>query len=220
MDGYEVNKDCTKNSHPLDAASQSSERRCGVMYELKPCNMRVDIYNTDKKYNIIYADPPWSYNDKMHGHSFGVESQYQTMPLEWIYNLDVQRIAEKDCILFLWAVSPQLPEAIETMTRWGFKFKTIAFCWSKTTKTGKFVTNLGRWTMGNVELCLLGVKGSPNRFRIDKTVKQLVVAERTIHSKKPDEVRKRIVQGFGDIPRIELFARQYSDGWDCWGNEV
>lgn len=122
--------------------------------------MTVDIYNTDKKYNIIYADPPWSYNDKMHGHSFSLEHEYQT------------------------------------------------------------VANLGKWTMGNVELCLLGIKGKPNKFRIDKTVKQLVIAERTSHSKKPDEVRKRIVQGFGDIPRIELFARQYADGWDCWGNEV
>ena len=142
------------------------------------------------------------------------------MPIEWIKNLDISRIAEKDCILFLWAVSPQLPEAIEVMSAWGFKFKTVAFCWSKTTKTGKLVSNLGKWTMGNVELCLLGIKGRPNRFRVDKTVKQLVIAERTKHSKKPDEVRERIVQGFGNIPRIELFARQYADGRDCWGNEV
>ena len=182
--------------------------------------MKVDIFTTDKKYNIIYADPPWSYNDKMKGHQFGADSHYMTMPLSWIKGLDVQKIADKDCILFLWAVSPQLPEALETMKSWGFEFKTVAFCWSKITKTGKLVSNLGKWTMGNVELCLLGIKGKPNRFRIDKTVKQLVIAERTVHSKKPDEVRERIVQGFGDIPRIELFARQYADGWDCWGNEV
>jgi N6-adenosine-specific RNA methylase IME4 len=74
--------------------------------------------------------------------------------------------------------------------------------------------------MGNVELCLLGVRGKPNKFRVDKSVKQLVVAERTVHSKKPDEVRERITQGFGDLPRIELFARQVVNGWDCWGNEV
>lgn len=174
----------------------------------------------DKKYNIIYADPPWSYNDKMHGHSFSLDHEYRTMSLEWIKNLNVQSIADKDCILFLWAVSPQLPEALEVMKAWGFKFKTVAFCWSKTTKSGKLVANLGKWTMGNVELCLLGIKGQPNKFRIDKTVKQLVIAERTRHSKKPDEVRDRIVQGFGNIPRIELFARQYADGWDCWGDEA
>ena len=74
--------------------------------------------------------------------------------------------------------------------------------------------------MGNVELCLLGIKGKPNRFRIDKRIKQLVIAERKKHSQKPNEVRERIVKGFGDIPRIELFARQLADGWDCWGNEV
>ena len=142
------------------------------------------------------------------------------MSLQQIKNLDISRIADRDCILFMWAVSPQLPEALETMKSWGFEFKTVAFCWSKVTKTGKYVANLGKWTMGNVEFCLLGIRGKPNRFRMDKTVKQLIVAERTIHSKKPDEVRQRIVQGFGDIPRIELFARQHADGWDCWGNEV
>jgi site-specific DNA-methyltransferase (adenine-specific) len=182
--------------------------------------MKIDIYSTDKKYNIIYADPPWSYNDKMSGHSFSLEHEYETMPLEWIKSLPVAKLAEKDCILFLWAVSPQLPEAIEVMQAWGFAYKTVAFCWSKVTKNKKPVSNLGKWTMGNVELCLLGVRGKPNKFRVDKGVKQLVVAERTIHSKKPDEVRERITQGFGDLPRIELFARQAAEGWDCWGNEA
>jgi N6-adenosine-specific RNA methylase IME4 len=187
---------------------------------LETGRMKVDIYNTDKKYNIIYADPPWNYNDKMSGHSFSLEHEYETMPLEWIKSLDVAKLAEKDCILFLWAVSPQLPEAIEVMQAWGFTYKTVAFCWSKVTKNKKPVSNLGKWTMGNVELCLLGVRGKPNKFRVDKSVKQLVVAERTVHSKKPDEVRERITQGFGDLPRIELFARQHVDGWDCWGDEV
>ena len=182
--------------------------------------MKVDIYTTDKKYNIIYADPPWSYNDKMRGHSFSLEHEYKTMPLEWIKSLNVAKLAEKDCILFLWAVSPQLPDALEVMKAWGFTYKTVGFCWSKITKNKKPVSNLGKWTMGNVELCLLGVRGKPNKFRVDKSVKQLVVAERTIHSKKPDEVRKRIVQAFGDLPRIELFARQEVEGWDCWGDEV
>jgi site-specific DNA-methyltransferase (adenine-specific) len=182
--------------------------------------MKIDIYSTDKKYNIIYADPPWSYNDKMSGHSFSLEHEYETMPLEWIKSLPVAKLAEKDCILFLWAISPQLPEAIEVMQAWGFAYKTVAFCWSKVTKNKKPVSNLGKWTMGNVELCLLGVRGKPNKFRVDKGVKQLVVAERTIHSKKPDEVRERITQGFGDLPRIELFARQAAEGWDCWGNEA
>lgn len=129
-------------------------------------------------------------------------------------------IADKDCVLFLWAVSPQLPEALGVMQAWGFKYKTIAFCWSKVTNKGNLVANLGRWTMGNVELCLLGVRGKPNSMRIDKSIKQLVIAERTVHSKKPDEVRNRIVQLLGDRQKLELFARQKTDGWDVWGNEV
>lgn len=104
------------------------------------------------------------------------------------------------------------------MKAWGFKYITVAFCWSKHTVNKKKVSNLGRWTMGNVEICLLGRRGKPQR--ISKNIKQLVEAERTIHSKKPDEVRKRIVELMGDIPRIELFAREKTKGWDVWGNEV
>lgn len=173
-----------------------------------------------KKYQIIYADPPWSYNDKMSGHSFSLDHEYKTQSKDWISNLSVGSISENNSVLFLWAVSPQLPEAIQVMKAWGFKYTTVAFCWSKKTKNGKEVSNLGRWTMGNIELCLLGVKGKPNKLRLDKSVKQLVIAERTKHSKKPEEVRNRIVQLFGDIPRIELFARHKPKGWDVWGDEI
>ncbi len=172
----------------------------------------------NKKYSIIYADPPWSYNDKMSGHSFSLDHEYETQSKNWIVGLPIKDISNKDCVLFLWAVSPQLPEAIEVLKGWGFKYKTLAFCWSKHTKNQKKVSNLGRWTMGNVELCLLGVKGKPQR--ITKNIKQLVEAERTRHSQKPEEVRHRIVQLMGDLPRIELFARQKVDGWDVWGNEI
>ena len=171
-----------------------------------------------KKYKIIYADPPWSYKDKMAGHSFSIDHEYETQSKDWISNLPVGSIADKDSVLFLWAVSPQLPEALQVMKAWGFKYITVAFCWSKHHKSGKKVKNLGRWTMGNVELCLLGRKGKPQR--ITKNIRQLVEAERTTHSKKPDEVRKRIVELMGDLPRIELFAREKTPGWDVWGNEV
>jgi site-specific DNA-methyltransferase (adenine-specific) len=177
------------------------------MEELKP-----------KKYQIIYADPPWSYNDKMSGHSFSLDHEYQTQNKNWIQALNIKDICEKDCILFLWVVSPMLNKGIETIKAWGFKYKTLAFCWSKHTKNGKKVKNLGRWTMGNVELCLLGVKGHPQR--ICKNIYQLVEAERTKHSAKPPEVRQRIVSLMGDLPRIELFARNKTEGWDVWGNEV
>lgn len=172
----------------------------------------------NKRYSVIYADPPWSYNDKMIGHSFSLDHEYETQSLSWIKRLPVNEIADKDCVLFLWAVSPQLPEALEVIESWGFKYKTLAFCWNKKTATGKDVSNLGRWTMGNVELCLLATKGRPKR--VTRNVKQLVSAERTRHSKKPQEVRTRIVDLMGDVPRIELFARDYYEGWDVWGNEV
>ena len=173
----------------------------------------------DKKYKIIYADPPWSYNDKMSGHSFSLDHEYETQDISWIKKLPVQDIADKDCILFLWAVSPMLPEAIETIKTWGFKYTTLAFCWLKETPLHQItVSNLGRWTMGGVELCLLAKKGKPQR--ICKNIKQVVFEIRERHSKKPEQVRNDIVRLMGDIPRIELFARQKTEGWDVWGNEV
>lgn len=174
--------------------------------------------NENKKYNIIYADPPWSYSDKMSGHSFSLDHEYVTQSKNWIAQLPVRKICEKDCVLFLWAVSPQLPVALEVMSAWGFKYVTVAFVWSKHHKSGKKVSNLGRWTMGNVEMCLLGRKGKPQR--VCKNIKQLVEAERTVHSRKPNEVRKRITELMGDLPCIELFAREKIAGWDVWGNEV
>lgn len=180
-----------------------------------------------KKYKIIYADPPWSYNDKMSGHSFSLDHEYETQGLEWIKSLSVGSITDKDCVLFLWAVSPLMPEALQVIQAWGFKYKTIAFVWSKKYANGEPVSNLGRWTMGNVELCLLATKGKPQR--ITKNIKQLIEDYRAEHSRKPDSIRERIVELMGDLPRIELFAREDNqptltgkkifDGWDVFGDE-
>ena len=120
--------------------------------------------------------------------------------------------------MFLWATSPLLPEAFEVMKAWGFKYKTLAFCWIKKTKNGKQVHNLGRWTMGGVELCLLGVKGKNKR--VIKNIKQVVEAERKRHSEKPNEIRKRIIELMGDLPRLEMFAREKTIGWEVFGDEV
>ena len=176
---------------------------------------------SDKKYQIIYADPPWSYKDtqKSGGTAFfGASVRYETMNNDDIGNLPIEEITDKDCVLFMWATSPLLPEAVETMKKWGFKYKTVAFCWNKQTKNGKWVKNMGRWTMGNIEICLLGVKGKPKR--VIKNIRQLVIAERKKHSQKPSVVAERIVELMGDLPRIELFAREKTEGWDVWGNEV
>lgn len=170
------------------------------------------------KYQIIYADPPWSYSDKMSGHSFSLDHEYETQSLEWIKRLPVQDIADKDCVLFMWAVSPLLPEAFEVIEAWGFKYKTLGFAWVKETSGGQLVKNLGRYTMGGVELCLLATKGKPKR--LINNIRQVHFDVRTEHSKKPAPIREKIVQLFGDIPRVELFARQKTEGWDVFGNEV
>ncbi len=159
----------------------------------------------------------------------GAESKYLTQDLKWIKSLPVYSLADKNCVLFLWAVSPQLPEALDVIRAWGFEFKTIAFCWSKTHGTDRsLVANLGRWTMGNIELCMLATKGTPKRVR--KNIRQLILGSRTQHSRKPLAVRKRIVELMGDLPRVELFARDDGsrdifnsspmDGWDTWGHEA
>jgi len=172
-----------------------------------------------KKYQIIYADPPWSYNDKMSGHSFSLDHEYQTQDADWINKLPVQSICDKNCVLFLWVVSPLLKEGLETLEAWGFDYVTLVFCWIKETPLmGLQVKNLGRWTMGGVELVLLGRKGLPKRIK--NNVLQTVFDVRTKHSKKPEEIRHRIVDLMGNIPRIELFARKKTEGWDVWGNEV
>ena len=180
-----------------------------------------------KQYKIIYADPPWSYNDKMIGYG-GAEGEYKTQDLNWIKSLKVSEIADKNSVLLIWAVSPLLPEAFEVIESWGFKYKTVAFCWNKMNKGGSLVANMGRWTMGNVELCLLATKGKPKR--VCKNIRQQVSAVREGHSKKPVVIRNRIVELMGDLPRIELFARSDKlenlfgekelEGWDTFGNEV
>ncbi len=186
--------------------------------------MKVDIYNTDKKYNIIYADPPWEYNDKMkmqgvHGMIRGAESFYSTMNLEQIKQLPINQICYDDAIIFMWVTMPLLDKAFEVMSAWGFKYKTCGFCWVKKTKNGKTHLGMGHYTRGNAELCLIGIRSTKPKFQT-RSLSQIVESPIRKHSQKPDEIRDKIVELCGDIPRIELFARQQSTGWDCWGNEV
>ncbi len=178
-----------------------------------------------KKYQIIYADPPWSFSSrelqKYGGKRFtSMDKHYQTQHKDWIKELSVKDITDKDCALFLWTTDAHIKEAIETLEAWGFKYVTVAFVWSKTTKNGKKAWTLGAWTLKNCELCLLATKGKMLKYKFSNNVRQLVEAERTKHSRKPQEVRERIEALFGTLPRIELFAREKTEGWDVWGNEV
>lgn len=183
--------------------------------------MVADIYGTAQKYSIIYADPPWSfktYSDKGKGRS--AERHYPTMRKEDIQRLPIKRIAEKNSVLFLWVTAPCLIEGIELITAWGFTYKTVAFTWVKQNKKSDGIfTGMGYYTRSNAEHCLLATRGK-GLERKSCSVSSVVLSHIERHSKKPDAVRERIVELFGDMPRIELFAREQADGWDCWGNEV
>lgn len=174
-----------------------------------------------KKYNIIYADPPWTfktYSEKGKEQK-SAECHYQCMTIEDIYNLPIDKLAADNCVLFLWVTFPLLQEGLETIRRWGFEYKTCGFNWVKRNKkSDSWFWGLGYWTRSNSELCLLATRGCPPR--ISRSVHQICDARVMKHSKKPSEIRDRIVELCGDIPRIELFAREKVDGWDCIGNEI
>ena len=172
---------------------------------------------TIQKYQVIYADPPWDYQQcRLSG---SAKKHYPTMRIEELCALPVAEIADRDCALFLWATFPQLPEALRLIQAWGFMYKTVAFVWLKQNRKAlTWFYGLGFWTRSNAEICLLATKGHPKRQSAG--IHQLVISPVERHSKKPDEVREKIVELMGDVPRIELFARQQTPGWDVWGNEV
>ncbi len=173
-----------------------------------------------RKYNIIYADPPWRYKTySKKGQGRSAESHYPTMELSQICALSVTELAADDCTLFLWTTVPHLKECFSVIKAWGFEYKTIAFVWiKKNRKSDSLFWGMGHWTRANAELCILATKGHPKR--ISASVHQVVISPVEEHSKKPDEVRERIITLVGALPRVELFARQKCDGWDAWGNEV
>jgi N6-adenosine-specific RNA methylase IME4 len=180
-------------------------------------------------YSVILADCPWSYDDQ--NCNGAAEQQYRCMTFNDLCSLPVQYIAAPNCALFLWATYPKITDALNLMPFWGFQYKSYAFDWIKL-RGGRPQMGLGRWTRGASEVCLLATRGKPQRQ--DKGVRQLVetlVAEgsederilyspATRHSQKPPEIRERIVQLLGDVPRLEMFARDRAVGWDCYGNEV
>ena len=173
----------------------------------------------NKKYQIIYADPPWHYNDKASAGKRGACYKYKLQKNDWIFNLPVTEIIMDNCVLFLWVTMPQLSGCWDLFPKWGFEYKTVAFTWVKKNKRAdSWFWGMGNWTRANAELCLLGIRGKPKR--INAGVHSVISTPIEAHSKKPDEVRSRIIKLLGDLPRIELFARQKNAGWDCWGDEI
>jgi N6-adenosine-specific RNA methylase IME4 len=182
-----------------------------------------------KKYQLVYADPPWEYKVwSRKGRGRSAESHYDTMGLDQLKLLPVPVMCAKDCVLLLWATGPGLAVALELGGAWGFVYKTVAFVWVKKNRNNdRFFTGLGYYTRANAEWVLLFTKGRPLP-RMRKDLGQIVVAKVGRHSQKPAEIRTKIVELFGDRPRVELFARSREgffpndeyQGWDVFGNEV
>ena len=170
-----------------------------------------------KKYSVIYADPPWKYRATSNARS--PEAHYPTMRTQDICAIPVPEIADEDCALFIWATMPKLKDAFAVIEAWGFKFKTAAFVWIKLNpNSDRLFWGMGAWTRSNAELCLFATKGQPQRK--STSVHQVIISHLEEHSKKPEEARRRIEALMGAVPKIELFARRTSPGWDVWGNEV
>jgi N6-adenosine-specific RNA methylase IME4 len=173
-------------------------------------------------FNIILLDPAWKYNArKNEGTKFGkgVDGHYGTMTIKQISELPIGELASENCAMFMWCTFPQLDEQIQLFKKWGFDYKTVAFTWVKTNpRNNKPFFGIGYYAKSNAEVCLLGIKGKMKP--VSNSVSSIIISPRQEHSRKPDEARNRIIQLFGDIPRIELFARQRCDGWTCLGNEL
>src|SRR6185295_15658608 len=144
--------------------------------------------------------------------------------LDELKTMSVGELAADDCALFMWAVMPELPGAIEVMRAWGFEYKTCAFSWVKTSSEGGITAKgkglhwgMGYWTRSNVELCLLGTRGSPKRIARD--VHQVIVCPVGEHSRKPEETHERI-ERLVPGPYLELYARRPMTGWTVWGNNI
>ena len=194
-------------------AERKAEHQAAIAEQLsKPkTSSYVDIFTTDKKYRVIYADPPWSYKDKQDTEKLGgAVKHYPTMPLEDICALPIP--AEKDAVLFLWTTSPMLEDAFEVINAWGFKYKS-SFIWDKISHA------MGHYNSVRHEFLLVCVRGNCTPD-VPKLYDSVVSIERTEHSRKPEEFRQMIDTLYPVGVRIEMFAREAADGWDVWGNMV
>ena len=171
-----------------------------------------------KKYQIIYCDPAWDYRDKAKAGKRGSSFKYDVMSIHDIMRLPVWNIADSNCYLFMWVTGPMIFEAKKILKAWDFEFNTIAFTWIKTNPKGSgLFWGMGNSTRSNPEYVILGKKGKLKR--LDASVHSVIKSPVRKHSQKPDRVRTDIVKMYGDVSRIELFARTKVHGWDVWGND-
>ncbi len=214
------NKQTGYSVYNEDAKKRAKQNTLSELYPKLP----------NKKFDVIYADPPWDYNGKLQfdKSSTNVENldlsrkifissasfKYPTLKTTELMKLPVQEIAKGDCLLFMWTSNPHLAQAIELGNAWGFDYKTVAFVWDKMNH------NPGQYTLSNCEICLVFKRGKIPRPRGARNIKQLVRSPRKKHSEKPMEVIQAIEKMFPNQERIELFARRKTDGWSVWGLDV
>ena len=181
-----------------------------------PCWKRIQRL---EKAGVILADPPWAFKAYSNKGitTRSAESHYSTEEVRSLAKIPVADMASHNSAMFMWVVDSHLDQGIELMKQWGFKFKTIAFVWVKTGKNGQPRMSMGLWTRKMSEICLLGTRGKPKR--LSGGVRQVIMAPRREHSRKPDEIYERI-EALVAGPYLEMFARQRREGWASWGNEV
>lgn len=188
----------------------------------------IDIFTTNNKYEIIYADPPWSYYNDMtvNPDCTTVKGMrrppYPVMSVNDICKLPIKNITAENTILFIWTTDYHLASCIEkVIPAWGFEYKTIGFIWAKKNNQGKQVSFMGAYTKkSGCELCLIATKGKDAHKLVQKhNINSFIEYPRGEHSKKPDIIRDSIVELTGERKRIELFARDKFEGWDVWGND-
>ena len=182
----------------------------------------------DKRYDIIYADPPWQLDDQLgipvrekdRNTLRRAEDHYPTMPTQQICDLPVQNITADNCLLFLWVRTPMLVEGITVGESWKFKYKTVGFVWDK------IYCIPGNYNIQQCEICLLFKRGKIPQPRGKRNIRQFLSQKRGRHSEKPDEIRYRITEMFPTQSKIELFVRVNGmlfppmEGWDYWGDEA
>ena len=173
------------------------------------------------KYQLIYADPPWHFKARSEkGEGRSAKNHYGVMSIDDIMNFPISEISEENSVCLMWVIDPMIEQGYEVMRAWGFVPKTVGFYWVKTNmKSCGYFMGLGYYTRANPEQCILGVRGK-GLPRMNKGVPRLIIAPRRKHSQKPEEAYYRIERLFGDVKRVELFARSERFGWDSFGNEI
>lgn len=190
-----------------------------------------------RKWPLIYADPPWSFENRSElGEDRNANQHYSTMSIDDIMALPVREIAADDAMLAMWVTDPTLDQAMAVIKAWGFEYKTVLFYWVKTWEhanleamheTKSFPIGTGYITRAGPEMMLVASRGEPRRrilnidgvMKPDMSIRRLQFAPRAKHSQKPRKFYG-LLERLYDGPYLEMFARTRQPGWSAWGNQV